>query len=138
MAGVEVQCSSLRDYLRRRIEQLEQELSLLRALYSLVESACGRREQGYGVVKARNSIRLVLPSPVPKSNPYIRYLLRVLGQLQREYGDKLEYTVEESEGKVKSIVVVGLDRDTYDEVEAAMEYVASKLGIRVEGGEGED
>ncbi len=129
LAERQVDCSLILDKLRKRIDELKQELELLKQVYTIIELHCKSGGEA-GIHRARNILKLVLPKPVPKSNPYIKYLIRVLKQLQEDYGDKLDYTLEETDEGVKSIVVIGVDKDTYDEVYAALDYVALKLGIK--------
>lgn len=135
----------LRELLEREIAELEARLQLYQQLLALLEEcATGAVPTGRGarrgkefrsrdgrvaarLVATRDTIRLSFTRPVPEQHPYVRYMLTALERLAADY-EGLEYTVErDDEGKVASVIVTGVTRDTEDEVYAVLEFAAKKV-----------
>lgn len=140
-----VDLAVLKELLEKELEELERKLQLYRALLELVnerlgsktsqENVAGREFRGPDgrlvavLVHKRDRIVLNLYKPVPESDPYLKYALRVLEKLSGE-SEAVEYTVEKEDDKVKSITVLGVSKDVVDDVVAALEYTAIKLSSR--------
>jgi len=135
----------LRDLLEREIAELEARLQLYQQLLALLDECSTealsstrgvRRGKEFrsrdGRVAARlaatrDTIRLSFTRPVPEQHPYIRYMLTALERLASEY-EGLEYTVErDDEGRITSVIVTGVSRDSEDEVYAVLEFAAKKV-----------
>jgi len=135
----EVDVEQLREMIEREIEELERRLQLLQMMLQLLEE-CGapaglpggrefRDPEGRLVAKlvaSRDRVMLIFHRPVRETNPYIRYALRALARIAEE-NEGLEYSVEKENGNIKSITVLGVTKDTVDDVTAALEYAAMKL-----------
>jgi hypothetical protein len=140
----EEKIEQLKALIESRIEQLEQEIQLYQKLLEIISectrspgghisaSAAGkeyRSKSGKPVARlsmTRDTFRLVFLQPVPASHPYIKYVLTSLERLSENY-EGLEYSFEEDNGKVTSILVTGVTKDNIDDVKAILEFAAKKI-----------
>lgn len=129
----------VRELLEKEIEQLEQRLQLYQLLLSILD-AC--REKGLAgfevlaefkhgniviarILKQKEKLILEFTRPMPKANPYIKYLLKRLSQLQE--AGSIEYEVEESTQGIHRIVAKVVDEEALEDTRIDMEFVANKL-----------
>jgi len=129
----------VRELLEKEIEQLEQRLQLYQLLLSILD-AC--REKGLAgfevlaefkhgniviarILKQKEKLILEFTRPMPKANPYIKYLLKRLSQLQE--AGSIEYEVEESAQGIHRIVAKVVDEEALEDTRIDMEFVANKL-----------
>jgi len=130
----------VRELLEKEIEQLEQKLQLYQLLLSMLD-AC-QEEKGLAgfevvaefkrgnttiarILKQKDKLVLELTRPIPKQNPYIKYLLKRLSQL-REAGS-VEYEVKEDAQGIQKVITKIVDDDVLEDTRIDMEFVANKL-----------
>ncbi len=138
-------CDEARKALEKEITELEQKLQLYQLLLAVIEDQCrearkrGRTvvieyENQQGTTEARilvseGAVRISLLRPLPRSNPYTKYLLRVVRQLEEE---SPEVTATEDGGNdvLRGLTVQGVTRDQVEDLLLAADYVFRKMGLR--------
>lgn len=129
----------VRELLEKEIAQLEQKLQLYQLLLSMLD-AC--QERGLAdleivaefkrgnttiarILRQKNKLVLELAHSIPKANPFIKYLLRSLSELQKS--GSVEYEVEEEAQGIRKVVAKAANNDALEDTKAIMEFVANKL-----------
>ncbi len=137
-------CDDARKQLEREIAELEQRLQLYQLLLAVIEAQCGARGRAKTVVVeyedeegrtaarlliAEGTVRINLLRPLRRGDPYTKYLLRVVRQLEEE---SPEVTAsEEAAGELlHAITVRGLSRDQVEDLLLAADYVFRRLRHR--------
>ena len=129
----------IRELLEKEIAQLEQKLQFYQLLLSILDACQERGLAGLEVLaeikrgntiiarilRQKDKLVLELARPTPKANPYVKYLLRSLSQLQ-ETGS-VEYEVEEDAQGIRKVVAKVVDDDALEETRVVMVFVAKKL-----------
>ena len=141
--GERLGLDELREVLAKEIEELERRLQLYRSLLEALEECSAARAAGLAggrgteyrspdgrlvarLVEGNDTLTLVFYTPVPETHPYVKYMLTALERLQEEY-EGLEYSVDSDDGYVKTVTVMGVDKDSRDEVKAVLEFAAKKI-----------
>ena len=129
----------VRELLEKEIAQLEQKLQFYQLLLSILDACQERGLAGLEVLaeikrgntiiarilRQKDKLILELTRPAPKADPYVKYLLRSLSQLQ-ETGS-VEYEVEEDAQGIRKVVAKVVDDDALEETRVVMVFVAKKL-----------
>lgn len=129
----------VRELLEKEIEQLEQRLQLYQLLLSILDACREKGVAGFEVLaefkhgniviarilKQKEKLVLEFTRPIPKANPYIKYLLKRFSQLQE--AGSIEYEVEESAQGIHRIVAKVVDEEALEDTRIDMEFVANKL-----------
>ena len=138
-------CDEARKMLEREIAELEQRLQLYQLLLAVIEGQCSSQERrgrvvvieyedGEGSTAARilvseGLVRLNMVKPLSRSNPYTKYLLRVIRQLEEE-SPEVRASEEGSGDLIRGITVKGVSRDQVEDLLLAADYVFRRLGLR--------
>ena len=139
MRNKESLIEQVRELLEKEIEQLEQKLQLYQLLLSILDACREKELAGFEVLaefkhgntiiarilKQKEKLVLEFTRPIPKANPYIKYLLKRLSQLQE--AGSIEYEVEEDAQSVRRITAKVVDEDALEDTRIDMEFVATKL-----------
>lgn len=134
----------LKNYVRKKIEELRSELQYLEELLKILE---GERSVEASVLQAsrvdviavgdsvvanvivsHDGLRVILTEALPANHPLITsFLVRILEE-QRERGVVETYRINEKRGYVYDIEIKGrINNLVYREIEAAISYVWSSL-----------
>ncbi|MFN3267624.1 MAG: hypothetical protein ACK416_00025 [Zestosphaera sp.] len=134
----------LKNYVRKKIEELRSELQYLEELLKILE---GERSVEASVLQAsrvdviavgdsvvanvivsQDGLRVILTEALPANHPLITsFLVRILEE-QRERGVVETYRINEKRGYVYDIEIKGrINNLVYREIEAAISYVWSSL-----------
>ncbi len=84
---------------------------------------------GLTLYLGKTEAQIFFMKPVITSNPYIRYLVHVLNRLAEE-NENISYDIGSDGENVKTIIVVGLDEDSLEDIATAVDYVARRLGLK--------
>lgn len=134
----------LKNYLRKKIEELRNEIQYLEELLKILEGersvetsllqatrvdviAVGDNVVA-NVIVSQDGLRVILTEALPANHPLITsFLVRILEE-QKERGFVETYRVNEKRGYVHDIEVKGkINNLVYKEIEAAISYVWSSL-----------
>jgi len=134
----------LKNYLRKKIEELRNEIQYLEELLKILEGersietsllqatrvdviAVGDNVIA-NVIVSQEGLRIILTEALPANHPLITsFLVRILEE-QKERGFVETYRVNEKRGYVHDIEVKGkINNLVYKEIEAAISYVWSSL-----------
>ena len=136
-------CAEVKKLLEKEIASLEERLQFYQLLLSIIEANCGKQVGGTRIIeyysedgrpaatiyRTRDSVRIVFIRPFPRLNPYIRYLVRTARQLSEE-NEQLTVNEEGDGEALKALTIQGLDKDTWEELELAIEYVMKRLKVK--------
>lgn len=134
----------LKNYIRKRIEELRSELQYLEELLKILE---GKRSLEAAtsqatkidviavgdsvianVIVSQDGLRVILSEALPANHPLITsFLIRILEE-QKERGVIETYRINEKRGYIYDIEIRGrINNLVYKEIEAAISYVWSSL-----------
>jgi len=134
----------LKNYVRKKIEELRSELQYLEELLKILE---GERSVEASVLQAtrvdviavgdsvvanvivsQEGLRVILTEALPANHPLITSFLTRILEEQRERGVVETYKINEKRGYVYDIEIKGkINNLVYREIEAAISYVWSSL-----------
>ena len=131
------------EFLRKRIEELEEELNLYKQLlHELVGKVSHEEVKSKplspenvkviaigndiiaNIVELRDSVRIMLRESIPSNNPLLNSFLLQLLKDKKELGEMRDFEVKESKGYVTEIVITGINsKSLVKEVEIALRYL---------------
>ncbi len=134
----------LKNYVRKKIEELRSELQYLEELLKILEEGRGVEASVLqasrvdviavgdsvvaNVIVSQDGLRVILTEALPANHPLITsFLVRILEE-QRERGVVETYRINEKRGYVYDIEIKGrINNLVYREIEAAISYVWSSF-----------
>ncbi len=131
------------EFLRRRIRELERELSVYKQLLMEISGKHAQEEMRdrvlspdnvkviaigndivANIVKLRDSIRIILRESIPSNNTLLNSFLIQLLKDKKDLGELSDFEVKESKGYVTEIVIRGINsKSLMKELEIALRYL---------------
>jgi len=131
------------EFLRRRIRELERELSVYKQLLMEISGKHAQEEMRdrvlspdnvkviaigndivANIVKLRDSIRIILRESIPSNNTLLNSFLVQLLKDKKDLGELSDFEVKESKGYVTEIVIRGINsKSLMKELEIALRYL---------------
>ncbi|MET1101950.1 MAG: hypothetical protein ABWW69_05705 [Pyrodictiaceae archaeon] len=137
----------LKNILMKEIEEMEKRIEMYNMLLGLIDKCLkvsgeqpleeakrieyvDKDENTIAVVYlGKRSFRLFFSKPFPQSNPYIKYILHVVEQLEGE-NENITHSIMGDNENINGIIVNGVSGEEIEEIQAALEYIMKKLAAK--------
>ncbi|RLG84518.1 MAG: hypothetical protein DRO18_07020 [Thermoprotei archaeon] len=142
-SGTNVNKKKLIEFVRRKVEELEEELNFYKQLLMELTGKTVHEEVKSkplspdnvkviaigndiiaNIVELRDSVRIMLRESIPSNNPLLNSFLLQLLRDKKELGEMKDFEVKENKGYVTEIVIRGINnKSLVKEVEIALRYL---------------